>query len=44
MRREAAGTAVLGRRLIGPLGGLLAGAMYGMMPIVGFTRVWLGST
>lgn len=32
----AAGTAALGRRLISPLGGLLAGSMYGAMPIAGF--------
>lgn len=32
----AAGTAALGRRLIGSLGGLLAGVMYGALPITGF--------
>jgi mannosyltransferase len=31
----AAGTAALGRRLISPLGGLLAGSIYGAMPIAG---------
>jgi mannosyltransferase len=32
----AAGTAALGRRLMSPLGGLLAGSLYAAMPIAGF--------